>query len=216
VNEPARRQISTWQEAELNARDWMRFWGYTDAKVTVSGADAGIDVKATGALAQVKFEASQVGRPQLQKLVGARARTDAQLFFFSGAGYSQQAIDYANHMHIALFHYSLDGRMSPLNSTAEHLTKRRAKGPGQSETPAPEPGSGAMGCGCLVLLASAFMLIGVINTISNPANSSKGLSGAILVIFCLAVMVGGVLLMRKGARTARAAKEASSPENPSE
>ena len=70
-------QITSWQEAERNAARWMRHWGFGDARLTSSGADGGVDVRARAAVAQVKFEASQVGRPALQRLYGARgARHD--------------------------------------------------------------------------------------------------------------------------------------------
>jgi hypothetical protein len=211
VNEPTRRQISSWQEAELNARDWMLAWGYADAMVTAPGSDAGIDVTATGALAQVKFEAAQVGRPQLQRLVGARARNDAQLFFFTGAGYSPQAIEYADHMHIALFRYSLDGRMTPMNPAAGYVTKRPVHGPGKVEKSAPVPGGNASGCGCLLLIAGVLLFIGFFNGLQNPANfeTPSGALAAILLMFLsLAVAGGGILLLERGRKAANAAKEA--------
>ena len=56
-------QIDSWQAAEANAAEWMRTHGYPDATLTGGSSDQGIDVSASGALAQVKWEASQVGRP---------------------------------------------------------------------------------------------------------------------------------------------------------
>jgi hypothetical protein len=74
----------------------------------------------------VKFEATQVGRPAVQRLVGARGRERSkQLLFFSGTGFSANAIDYANEMDVALFHYSLTGEMQPLNQTARLVARRR-------------------------------------------------------------------------------------------
>lgn len=49
----------------------MRSWGFSEAQLTSAGADAGVAVRATGALAQVKFAAYQIGRPVLLRLVGA-------------------------------------------------------------------------------------------------------------------------------------------------
>ncbi|WP_269215551.1 hypothetical protein [Arthrobacter sp. AK01] len=34
---PTPRQVATWQDPELNARDWMRAWGFTDAQLTNPG-----------------------------------------------------------------------------------------------------------------------------------------------------------------------------------
>lgn len=122
--DPARRQIDTWQAAEINARDWMRVLGFSDARLTQTGQDAGIDIRAHGAVAQVKFEARDVGRPYLQKLVGARGRDiGARMLFFTGAYYTAQAVQYANEMNIALFHYSIDGRLSPSNDAANELVR---------------------------------------------------------------------------------------------
>lgn len=119
---PEPRQIDSWRAAEENAAVWMRFWGYPDARVTQGGPDGGVDVMSSLALAQVKFEAVQTGTPALQRLVGARRNDHHKaLFFFSGAGFSTPAIDYADHMDIALFKYDLVGRMTPSNSVALRL-----------------------------------------------------------------------------------------------
>lgn len=133
---PERRQISSWQAAELNARDWMRAWGFRDAELTPPGADSGLDIRARGAVAQVKYEARDVGRPYLQLLVGARGRDVAsKMFFFTGSRYTEQAIRYADEMSIALFHYELDGRMEPANKPAEDLLTDARKAARKSVTP---------------------------------------------------------------------------------
>ncbi|GAA5017142.1 hypothetical protein GCM10023258_03240 [Terrabacter aeriphilus] len=124
--QPQVTQIDSWQVAEVNAADWMRFWGHADAHVTAAGADGGIDVLSDSALGQVKFEAAQVGAPAVQRLVGAAGHdSHKQLFFFSGAGYSQQAITYADTMAVALFRYDLLGRMTPVNGPARFVTGMR-------------------------------------------------------------------------------------------
>ncbi|PWU45347.1 hypothetical protein DLJ47_34655 [Micromonospora sp. S4605] len=103
----------------------MRYWGFGDARVTEGGADSGVDVWSRGALAQVKFEAVQVGRPVLQRLVGARGRNvEKALFVFSGAGFSSPAVEYANDMDICLFKYTLVGAMSPENIIARTFLQR--------------------------------------------------------------------------------------------
>ncbi|MER6937076.1 restriction endonuclease [Nocardioides sp. NPDC127514] len=119
---PSSRQIDSWQTAEANAAEWMRFWGYGDAEVTGGGADGGVDVRARRAIAQVKWEASQVGSPAVQRLVGARGLShDLDLLFFSGAGFSAKAIAYANEVGVALFKYDLVGSMTPCNFAAERI-----------------------------------------------------------------------------------------------
>lgn len=119
---PAPRQINSWEMAEQNAADWMRYWGYADARVTQGGADGGVDVTSRSALAQVKFEARQVGSPTLQRLVGARRNAHhKQLMFFSGVGYARPAIEYADAMEIALFTYDLLGAVTPVNPRGEAI-----------------------------------------------------------------------------------------------
>ncbi|MFJ5724823.1 restriction endonuclease [Streptomyces sp. NPDC093149] len=120
-------QISSWQQAEHNAARWMRHWGYSDATAHPGGPDSGIDVHAAGALGQVKYQATQVGRPELQRFVGARPQgSTAQLIFFTGSDYARTAVAYAQERDIALFTYRLDGTMTPLNDTARSIHRTSA------------------------------------------------------------------------------------------
>lgn len=130
---PSRAYVQTWQDAERNAADWMARWGFRGVRVTAGGPDAGIDVRAEGAVAQVKFQAADVGRPELQRLYGA-APVGAELLFFTGASYSARAIEYADERDIALFRYELDGSMKALNARARSVL------PGtRGASPLPEP-----------------------------------------------------------------------------
>ncbi|MFB0617849.1 restriction endonuclease [Streptomyces sp. AGS-58] len=140
-------QISSWQQAEHNAARWMRHWGYTDATARPGGPDAGIDVRARGALGQVKYQAAQVGRPDLQRFVGARPKgSAAQLIFFTGSDYTPTAVAYAREWDIALFRYSLDGTMTPVDQTARRVHRRPASAPtGPPARPAPERAPAAAG-----------------------------------------------------------------------
>ncbi len=105
----------------------MRHWGYTDAAARPGGPDSGIDVRATGALGQVKYQAAQVGRPELQRFVGARPYgSTAQLIFFTGSDYTPTAVAYAQEWNIALFSYRLDGAMTPVNDTARRIQRSSA------------------------------------------------------------------------------------------
>lgn len=133
---PAPRQIQTWQDAEHNAAAWMRYWGYRDARAKPGGADGGIDVHASGALAQVKYQAIAVGRPALQLLFGARGHAiHKQLIFFTGSNYTSTAVTYADEHDIALFVYSLDGSMTAVNPSAWRLSTQY---PRSSEEPIAE------------------------------------------------------------------------------
>ncbi|ASR54191.1 restriction endonuclease [Cellulomonas sp. PSBB021] len=112
-------------EAEEFAAHTLRAFGHTDAARTPTGPDGGIDVRASRALAQVKFRASQTGRPDLQRLVGAAAhQRHAELFFFSGAGFSTKAVEYADQVGVALFTFDLAGTLTPVNDAATRLAHR--------------------------------------------------------------------------------------------
>ncbi|MGW6855607.1 restriction endonuclease [Streptomyces xanthophaeus] len=120
---PERRPVRTWQDAEHNAAAWMRHWGYLDAIAQPGGADGGVDVRSARALGQVKYQGAAVGRPELQRLFGARGqRLERQLLFFTGSSYTTTAIDYALQNGIALFVYGLDGSMTALNAPARRIT----------------------------------------------------------------------------------------------
>lgn len=146
----------------MNAAEWMRYWGYRDAFARPGGPDGGADVRATGALGQVKYQAAQVGRPELQRLVGARGRAiETQLLFFTGSDYASTAVAYANEMDIALFHFSLDGSMTALNAPAHQLSLRAA-GHERVEPAAPPVGhpptrAGRAPAGCLPLIGLLFL-----------------------------------------------------------
>ncbi len=101
----------------------MRHWGYDDARAQPGGADGGVDVVSGRALGQVKYQASAVGRPELQRLFGARGLDmGKQLLFFTGSSYAATAVDYANKNSIALFVYALDGTMKAINPIARQIS----------------------------------------------------------------------------------------------
>lgn len=115
-------QVTTPKQAELNAAEAMRSWGYLDAESPNHGADGGIDVRSAKALAQVKFRGSKAGRPEIQNLYGAAAGDGAKaLMFFDFTGYSPQAVDYANQMGIGLYTYDTSGAVTSVNEAGRRL-----------------------------------------------------------------------------------------------
>jgi hypothetical protein len=111
-----------WQQAEALAAAAMRQFGFADATVTTAGADGGIDVVARFAVAQVKYTAKPVGRPVLQQLQGAaNGRTAA---CFASAGYSAQALEFADQVRIALFTVQLPRTVRPVNGVARAMAQR--------------------------------------------------------------------------------------------
>jgi hypothetical protein len=112
--------ISNWRDAERFMGSWMRQW-FTNVKLTSDGADGGIDIVGSGVVAQVKFESTKSGRPAVQRLKGA-AGNNAALFFTSVfAGYTPQAVSWANDNDVCLFVFDLEGAVHPSNLSANEL-----------------------------------------------------------------------------------------------
>ncbi|UNQ40960.1 restriction endonuclease [Prescottella equi] len=132
--------INDFHEAELNAERVMREWGFTDAVATTGGADGGIDVRSSTALAQVKWKGGVAGRPEIQRLYGARGGDhQKQLFFFDASGYSKDAVKYADQVDVRLFRYNPLGEAEPMNRRAsDFLATLAGKGSqaGEAEPPA--------------------------------------------------------------------------------
>ena len=103
--------------------------GFADARVSVGGPDRGIDVRASGAVAQVKRWRAKVSRPELQKLFGARGKDDSSklLFFAASSGYTKGAIEYADSVEMSLFIYESDGTVVGANDFADELIAVQAE-----------------------------------------------------------------------------------------
>lgn len=113
--------IRTWHDAEIFAVSVLRAWGYPDAALTTSGADGGIDIQGTHVVGQVKHRSAPTGRPDIQRLYGARGIGTQDLVFFSRSGYSPEAIDYAQVHDVALFSYSDAGQVTAHTRTADQM-----------------------------------------------------------------------------------------------
>lgn len=172
-------QIRTWHDAELTAAAFMRQIGFTDARLTQSGADGGIDVFSSAAVAQVKFQAAAQGRKALQEFYGASAAPfpNHTRLFFTGTSFTKTAVQYADLYNICLFTYGIDGTFSPANRWAlsllaelEELRDRAKKeasaksavGRDAARTSAPKrqekPGEEHDGC-CLFIAITMFVLV---------------------------------------------------------
>ena len=122
---PRPREVGTWQAAETNAVDWLRWLGHPDASLTGPGSDGGVDVVASDALAQVKWIGRAVGSGPLRELFGARANGRQSLYFFANAGYSAPAHRYSDEVDIATFTYSTTtGAIAPTNGLARLIYGR--------------------------------------------------------------------------------------------
>ena len=120
-------EISSWQAAEAFAATYLKAGGHSDARTTVSGADGGVDVMGARVLAQVKYHRTPVGRPDLQRLFGARGGGVEELYFFSLSGYSPQAIQYAKQHGIGLLSYTAQGHVTAHTSVGGNLAASAAR-----------------------------------------------------------------------------------------
>ena len=118
---PEQRLIRSPRDAELTAEAWMRYFGFDDARVTPVGADEGIDVDSSRAVAQVKAHMVPIGRPDVQNLAGVAAAEKKMGIFFALNGYTPQAIAWADRADIALFSFDLQGEPEAINVHARRL-----------------------------------------------------------------------------------------------
>ncbi|GIE28444.1 hypothetical protein Ait01nite_014890 [Actinoplanes italicus] len=118
---PPPTPIPDWAAAEQNATRWLRWLGHDDAQRTPDGADQGLDVTGTDVAAQVKWYGTKIGVPRVRELVGAATGTAARLYFFCNAGFTRDAVAFADRAAVALFRYSpADGSIEAVNPTARH------------------------------------------------------------------------------------------------
>jgi hypothetical protein len=118
---PPPRMIKGHEAAEAYAAEVLAALGFQHLVRTPTGADGGIDVKGVGIVAQVKMEALPTSRDRLQALFGVATVERSAAAFFSLAGYTSQALAWADRAEIALFEFEFDGSLAAANATAEHL-----------------------------------------------------------------------------------------------
>jgi tetratricopeptide (TPR) repeat protein len=118
---PEMRLLKTPRDAELNARDWMIYLGFSDAKATAIGADNGIDITSARAIGQVKMQQVKSSVNDIKILHSTSVSLTKRALFFSLHGYTQPAINFANSVQIALFEFDYQGTISPANQSARYL-----------------------------------------------------------------------------------------------
>lgn len=116
------RPVMTWQEAELLAAAHMAALGFSGAAVTPGGADAGLDVVAQDAAAQVKYHEGSTGRPDIQRLIGAAHGFRNRIFYASS--YTTAAILEADRLGVALFQFTPEGLVVAINDAARGIAPR--------------------------------------------------------------------------------------------
>lgn len=124
---PAPGSTEEWQAAERLAERVLHQIGFENATRTPAGADKGLDVASDVVAAQVKYTSTPVGRPVLQQLQGAAGGRIT--VFFSRAGYSTAAVEYATEVGMALFHITLPVRVRAVNGAAERMVRAEEQPP---------------------------------------------------------------------------------------
>lgn len=117
------RSIASWRDAEEMAGAHLRSLGFSDVVVTQGTGDGGLDAVATGAAAQVKHQTTPTGSPDIQRLFGAAAGFAHRLFYASA--YTPRAISEAKRLDVALFVFTHEGVVVPINHTAEAIAPSR-------------------------------------------------------------------------------------------
>lgn len=179
----------SWKKAEVFAVSCLRAWGYSDARLTRGGADGGVDVEGAHVLAQVKHRSAPAGRPDIQRLYGARGRGSHDLYFFALGGYSQAAVDYAEVHDIGLFSYDTSGRVTARTRVADKTLPKApvaevSLAPGKA-TNGQTPDDAASALGWLVLPAIAGLVM-TISVSSGRDDFGTGIgAGAITFFFLL-------------------------------
>lgn len=119
------RAVVSWlwtpEHTEQRVAEWMRASGFTSVVLTSRGADGGVDVTSTEAVAQVKAEMRPVGRPAVQMLYGIAIRESKQALFFAAAGFSREAQAWAS-QHVALYTFDRAGTIFAVNSAARRVS----------------------------------------------------------------------------------------------
>ena len=121
VRKPHVRLIRTPRDAEFAARDWLHYLGYSNAAVSPIGADGGVDVLSSRAVAQVKSGETPTGRPIIQQIYGVAALREKEAIVFSVAPFTDEAMEWADRARVALFRLDLTGMATPANPRAESL-----------------------------------------------------------------------------------------------
>lgn len=95
-----------WEQYEQSAQTDLRTRTNSIIALTGGGADAGLDLISDRFAGQVKATHLPIGRPALQRLVGA-APDNRHCVFYSAAGFTKQARRYAEQHGMTLLRFNL-------------------------------------------------------------------------------------------------------------
>jgi hypothetical protein len=122
---PSSRPVRHWADAEEAAAAWMEWFGFGPAQVCGGPGDGGVDVRAPGAVAQVKDYGSPIAAGPVRELAGVASVDGVQPLFFARSGYTKDAVEFGDRAGIALFQFDLQGSVTASNSVATRLLSGR-------------------------------------------------------------------------------------------
>lgn len=99
----------------------MRRIGHKDAALA-DRSDIGIEIRASGAIAEVR--ASRVGRSVIQQTFGIASHEQLAPIVFSGSGFTETGIHWAEEAGVSLIRVAPRGDMIPVTSPAALLVER--------------------------------------------------------------------------------------------
>lgn len=118
----------------------MRTLGFADAELTRHGSDGGVDIRANSAIAQVKARLVRTSRPEVQQLAGIAQHEGKLAIFFAVAGFTTEAMQWANDAGVAMFSLDSTGTARPIGHRAALLIDEPAR-PSAPAGPRYEPPS---------------------------------------------------------------------------
>ncbi len=109
------------RSAELAAQAHMRWLGHEDAQALPIGPDGGVDVASSQAVAQVKDHGKPIGSADVQQLFGVATAQQKLPIFYSRAGFTPKAQEFADLVRLPTFRLGPDSAWHPTNQSATAL-----------------------------------------------------------------------------------------------
>lgn len=126
-HQPLPIPIHTPRDAEIAARDWLKYIGMRDVILGPGTMDEGVDVSSATIVAQVKSGDTPTGRPVIQQIFGVASLLRKKAIVFSVSRFTNEAADWAERARVALFRIGREGAIRPDNELARRMTES-AKG----------------------------------------------------------------------------------------
>ncbi|MEU0563749.1 hypothetical protein [Dactylosporangium sp. NPDC006015] len=206
---PEPRSVASWTGAEINAVDWLRWLGHPDAGRTTGGAGDGVDVRGAGMAARVQCDGAPVGDQALRELLGAAQHAPGERYCFSDAGFTRDAVSFADDIGMALFTFStVDGLITPANEAATVVFRASPGRPRPQSTattharPRTPPLPGwvrVLGAVPFVMFVLGLLFLAVLRAMTDTASDAMAdlWAGWMTVAVLGAAGVGIVALIRK-------------------